>query len=447
MSDQAMAPGRVFLVGAGPGDPGLLTQRALELMHHCDVICYDLLVSDAILAQIPQGKTLIPVGYRGYCGTSIEYGMHPDVVAQALAGHEVLRLKAGDPFIFGRGTEECLCLQYHGIDYQVIPGISASLGAAAYTGFPLTSNGMASDVTFASGHKASTTISNWAALGQGSGTLVLYMGAKKIALHAQELISQGKPADTPLAVIAAATSTRHRVMHSTLAKAGQEIAEFDNGDPMLVVIGDVVTLADKLDWRSKLPLSGVQILACTEHRQLIEPLKLAGAIVIEPVTRHVTLDIEDGLWQQLMSQFALHLMDRTSAEALLAACRHRRLDLRDLPWALTAEGDGVTLLAEQGVFVESAAQEGAMVIQQHTKGVAINYDYDPVNSAIKPASRVLVDDCHSLIFLISNQLLATKAVVMSQCTEVLELAQELGFVAESMANHDECAEKGLQSVA
>ncbi|WP_417347245.1 uroporphyrinogen-III C-methyltransferase [Ferrimonas sp.] len=424
-------PGKVYLAGAGPGDPGLLTRRAHELMHLCDVVCYDLLIDAAVLSLVPAGTTMIPVGYRGYCGTSIEYGMHPEVVEQALTGRSVLRLKAGDPFIFGRATEECRCLQHHGIDFEVVPGISSALGAAAYAGFPLTSNGMASDVTFASGHRASTTISNWAAMGQSSGTLVLYMGAKKLAEHARELIEKGRDPRTPVAVIAAATSHKQRMITADLNEIGQCIAEFDNGDPMLVVMGQVVELSSELDWRAALPLSGVQVLDCGGDATWVDSLRQQGAVVVQAPRVELSYGLDEPGWQRLLAAKALWLDSREAAQSLYRLCLEQELDCRHWHWQLAGTQQACDWMAQQGLFIrqmDSAASEALCITKYDSSGLCLRQVHlvEPVYPLVQ-AAMVTVEEEQAFRYLVEQDLLNPDALVFSGCERVRSEALRLGF--------------------
>ncbi|SDJ79263.1 uroporphyrinogen III methyltransferase / synthase [Ferrimonas sediminum] len=428
-------PGKVYLVGAGPGDPGLLTQRAVQLMHECDVVCYDLLIDQAVLAMVPASTRMMAVGYRGYCGTSIEYGMHPDVVEQALAGHTVLRLKAGDPLIFGRATEECRCLTHHGIDYEVVPGISSALGAAAYAGFPLTSNGLASDVTFASGHRASSTLSSWAAMGQSSGTLVLYMGAKKLALHAQRLIQEGKAPATPVAVVAAATCASQRVLSTTLERVGGQIESFDNGDPMLVIMGEVVSLADELDWRKRLPLSNVQVLACTLDQTLTTQCKNLGATVVEAPRVDISYGFSDADWQRLQQAESLWLDSSEAALSLIEETRRRQLDCRQWPWLLRGSESACELLKEYNLIAQccASADSGEVVISALTvPGALCGRRVEVLEPAfpLSPAALALVDELVVARYLHERGLLAPGALVLSQCEHVCRFLTSVGHQCE-----------------
>ncbi|WED24647.1 uroporphyrinogen-III C-methyltransferase [Vibrio sp. JC009] len=322
-----MSKGKVYLIGAGPGDPGLLTCRAKQLLSECDVVCYDKLVSAAILSMVPEHVHLHQVGYRGYQGTHIDYGMHPDVMEYALAGKTVARLKAGDPCIFGRTTEECRELNENNISYEIIPGITAALGSAAYSGFPLTSGGIASSVTFVSGHQHSKTIVSWGELGRAGGTLVLYMGAKKLPEHAENLIANGRRPDTPIALISSATSADHNCITATLETIADRVANLEQKGPSLVIIGDVVKQSEEFAWRNLLPLTGVRILVCGQYEETTL-LRESGAEVIEINSLPVKslLDTED--LEFLASQKALSFSDLPSFNVWWKALLEHNWDIR-----------------------------------------------------------------------------------------------------------------------
>jgi uroporphyrin-III C-methyltransferase len=228
--------GSVHLVGAGPGDPDLLTVRALRLLETAEVVAYDELVSPAVLALAAPDAERLPVGRRHGQG-AVPYRVHPLVIERALAGRRVVRLKTGDPFVFGRGGEELEELAEHGIAAEVVPGITAALGAAAATGIPLTHRGVASAVTFVTGHDGARVV---AGLPPGC-TVVLYMAAHGLARCVDDLIAGGRSPHTPAAIIAAATTPRQRVIAGTLGDLADRGAEVGD-DPALVVIGDVVAL-------------------------------------------------------------------------------------------------------------------------------------------------------------------------------------------------------------
>jgi uroporphyrin-III C-methyltransferase len=241
--------GRVYLVGAGPGDPGLVTVRGLELLRAADVVAYDELVPGAILALAGPGAERLAVGRRWHGRTREPLRLHPAVLERARQGKQVVRLKAGDPFVFGRGGEECEELAAAGVPFEVVPGVSAALGAAAAAWIPLTHRELSSDVTFATGHdlaRAETRgRSDWARLA-GSGTLVLYMASRALAENLARLVAHGRPASTPAAWIAAATRPEQELVVGTLEDLAARVGDRRGDAPALVVVGEVVTVRERL---------------------------------------------------------------------------------------------------------------------------------------------------------------------------------------------------------
>ena len=243
-------PGTVYLVGAGPGDPGLVTLRARALLAAADVVAHDALVPPAVLALARPGAELIPVGRRHGSGPTA-YRLHPEVLARAARGQIVVRLKAGDPMIYGRGGEEAEALAGAGVAFEIVPGISAALGAAAYAGIPLTHRDRASDVAFLSGHDASggyPSHTDWAAAARGTGTLVLFMASKSLAGNLARLVAGGRSPETPAAYIAAATRPDQQVVTGTLATLAERVTGIAPDAPALVIAGEVVALHPQLAW-------------------------------------------------------------------------------------------------------------------------------------------------------------------------------------------------------
>jgi uroporphyrinogen III methyltransferase / synthase len=271
--------GIVYLVGAGPGDPSLLTVRARELLERTDVVAYDELCSDALLGCVPAETELLPVGRRGHDGTRADYKLHPAVLERARAGQRVVRLKAGDPLIFGRGGEEAEELRAAGIDFEIVPGISSALGAAAYAAIPLTHRGLASSVTLATGHEGM----------KGPiprGTLVLFMAGKKLAANLERLVEGGRAPGTPAAYVAAATTGRQRVVEGTLADLAARVdhAAVDPDAPALVFVGEVVSLRAAMAWVERRPLWGRRVVvgrARPGRSEIAARLAAAGADVLE----------------------------------------------------------------------------------------------------------------------------------------------------------------------
>lgn len=226
----------VYLVGAGPGDPGLITVRGLELVRSCDAIVYDRLVSPELVAEAPLGA--IRIGRESLGQSEID----DLLVRLGRRGLDVVRLKGGDPFVFGRGGEEALALAAAGVPFDVVPGVSALSAVPASAGIPITHRGVSSQVTILSGHDERGL--DLAALARAPGTLVLFMGLGSLDAVAEGLLRHGKPADTPAAVVASGTTPEQRTVVAPLAEIARAASTLDS--PALVVIGDVVALAGRL---------------------------------------------------------------------------------------------------------------------------------------------------------------------------------------------------------
>lgn len=244
--------GHVWLVGAGPGDPGLLSLLALHALRHADVVVYDALVDPRILELAREGAERVDVGKRGGEPSPRQSVISEKLVALARQGLRVLRLKGGDPFLFGRGSEEAENLHAAGIPFRVVPGITAGIAGPAYAGIPVTSRDVNSCVTFLTGHAADGKIPadlDWAALGRASPVLVFYMALRQMEAIAQELISGGRLPSEPAAVICNATTDRQSVVETTLGQLAADIARHNLKPPAIVVVGEVVRLRSVCDWQ------------------------------------------------------------------------------------------------------------------------------------------------------------------------------------------------------
>lgn len=241
--------GEVYLVGAGPGAPDLLTFRALRLMQQADVVVYDRLVSPEILDLTRRDAEKIYVGKERQYHALPQESINTLLADLAKAGKRVVRLKGGDPFIFGRGGEEIETLMQQGINFQVVPGITAASGCATYSGIPLTHRDHAQSCTFVTGHLKDNSVNlNWTQLAAPNQTIVIYMGLAGLEKICQSLIAHGSPKDLPIAIVQQGTTPNQRVITGTLETLPGKIAGQDIKPPTLTIIGTVVTLHDKLSW-------------------------------------------------------------------------------------------------------------------------------------------------------------------------------------------------------
>jgi uroporphyrinogen III methyltransferase / synthase len=293
-----MTSGVVYLVGAGPGDPGLLTLRGAELLVDCDAIVYDALANPALLALASVTEREAPVelhdvGKRGGVDASArQEDICALLVQLASAGKRVVRLKGGDPFVFGRGSEEAQALAAAGVRFEIVPGVTAGIAAAAYAGIPVTHRGAATSVTFVTGHedplKPSETV-DWSALARAGGTIVLYMGVKTLRRTTAELIAGGMPSDTPAAAVQWGTYPKQRTCVATLETLPDAVKRDGLGAPVITIIGPVVPLRDEIGWFERRPLFGRRIVvtrASAQSAELSGRLAALGAEVIEmPATR------------------------------------------------------------------------------------------------------------------------------------------------------------------
>jgi uroporphyrin-III C-methyltransferase len=255
-------PGSVWLAGAGPGDPGLLTLLAAHALAQADVVVYDALVDESCLALAGDGVILEYAGKRGGKPSPKQRDISLRLVELAREGKRVLRLKGGDPFVFGRGGEEALTLVAHGVPFRIVPGITAGIGGLAYAGIPVTHRDTNQVVTFLTGHDQNGLVPDaidWDAVAKGSPVIVMYMAMKHVEGIAQSLIKAGRKADEPLAFVCNAATKDQKVLVSTIGTAAHDAEVGGIEPPAIVVVGEVVRLRAGLDWLSA--LGGLQLEA------------------------------------------------------------------------------------------------------------------------------------------------------------------------------------------
>ncbi|MRR54521.1 MAG: uroporphyrinogen-III C-methyltransferase [Deltaproteobacteria bacterium] len=286
--------GYVYLIGAGPGDPGLITLKGREAIARAEVILYDYLAHKELLSFARPDAELIYAGKVGGAHNREQWQINEMLVEKAHQGKLVARLKGGDPFIFGRGGEECEALVAAGIPFEIVPGVTAAVGAAAYAGIPLTHRDFTTSVTFVTGHESSSKeVSgiNWPQLSLGNGTLVFYMGMKNLSQITANLIVHGRPSQTPVALVRWGTRPEQHVLSGTLADIAEKAHQEGFKAPAVIIVGDVVRLRDKLRWFDARPLFGKRILVTRATDQagvFSRLLEGYGAQVLECPTIVVT---------------------------------------------------------------------------------------------------------------------------------------------------------------
>ncbi|MCF3640874.1 uroporphyrinogen-III C-methyltransferase [Rhizobium sp. TRM95111] len=266
--------GTVWLVGAGPGDPGLLTLHAVNALRQADVIVHDALVDEACLRLARPDAELEFAGKRGGKPSARQRDISLRLVDLARAGKRVLRLKGGDPFVFGRGGEEALTLVEHGIPFRIVPGITAGIGGLSYAGIPVTHREVNHAVTFLTGHDSSGVVPDridWRGVAAGSPVIVMYMAMKHIGQIAANLIGAGRSSDEPVAFVCDAATPRQRVLETTLGRAEADVLASGLEPPAVVVVGEVVRLRASLDWLGALTAGRVLAADPFGSRSLKDP--------------------------------------------------------------------------------------------------------------------------------------------------------------------------------
>ena len=281
-----MHTGKVYLVGAGPGDPGLLTVKGAQALASADVVVYDRLLSPALLDLAPPAARRIFVGKERGRQALSQSEINALLAAEGQAGSIVVRLKGGDPFVFGRGGEEAIALARAGVPYEIVPGVTSAVAAAAYAGIPVTHRGLSTSVTIVTGSEdpsKGATATNWPALAQSGGTIVTLMGWAALPGIAAVLQANGMPSTTPVALVQWGTWPRQRVVSGTLADIAERGRNAGIAAPVVAVIGAVAGLRDEIAWFDRRPLWGKRVLVTRSRTQASRLVELLSDLGAEPV--------------------------------------------------------------------------------------------------------------------------------------------------------------------
>ena len=367
--------GKVWLVGAGPGDAGLFTRKGYEALQQADVVVYDALVGDGVLALVPRGARTIDVGKRAANHTMPQEQISQVLLDEALAGNKVVRLKGGDPFVFGRGGEELELLVEHGVPYEVVPGITSAIAVPAYNGIPVTHRDFTSSLHIITGHKRAGADYDidFEALVRTKGTLVFLMGVRSLPDIMAGLLDAGMSPDTPAAVLQEGTTAGQRRVVATVSTLARAATEAGIAAPAIIVVGGVCELADQFAWREKLPLQGCKVLV-TRPADVVSTMsdrlrKLGAEVLDVPAIATVPIGVaaSDTLPDEDEARKMLANRDGDADKsALLDALSH----LSDFDWVVFTSPSGVRIffdqLIEQGVDVRCMAHARFAALGQGT---------------------------------------------------------------------------------
>ena len=361
----------IYLVGSGPGDPGLFTVKGVECLRRADAVVYDRLAPEALLAYAHPEAELIYVGKKPGEPSMLQEEINALLVELGRDGKTVVRLKGGDPYVFGRGGEEALDLTRAGLSFEVVPGVTSGIAAPAYAGIPVTHRGLSTSVAFVTGHEDPTkgvSDVDWEKLANGAETLVLYMGVGRLTEISSELISAGRDPETPVACIRWGTRPEQSTVTGTLKNIAEKVAEAKLKPPAITVVGDVVALrGEGLDWYERRPLFGRRVVVTRARAQageLSHELEALGAEVFE----FPTIEIQppgdfgplDGAIRELDSFDWIVFTSVNGVEAFVERLGHHGLDLRAVPRRVkvAAIGPATTHRAEEaGLRVDVTPEE------------------------------------------------------------------------------------------
>ena len=416
--------GIVYLVGAGPGDPGLITVRGIERLKQADVVIYDRLANHSLLAHAKNAE-LIDVGKRPNHHRVPQAEITALLVEKARQGHIVVRLKGGDPFVFGRGGEEALALAEAGIPFEIVPGITSAIAAPAYAGIPVTHRGLACSVAFATGHRADFVTDpgdDWARLAGGSDTLVFLMGIHNLSQIVKELIDHGRSPDTPVALVERASRTSQKTAVGTLANIVERAAKIE--PPAAIIIGEVVRLRESLSWfdrPDRHPLLGLRVLNT-------RPLDQAGALS----RRLMELGAEP---VELPTTQILPVADSAPLDAAigqLVGSHRAEADCNRWSWLIFTSANSVSFfferLLELGHDVRRLAGIKLFVIGRATVKALRNYGLAPDFVPTRYASQNIVAE----IGPVSGQRMLMPASNLASSDLILKVLREQGALVETV---------------
>ncbi|HYH54121.1 MAG TPA: uroporphyrinogen-III C-methyltransferase [Solirubrobacterales bacterium] len=356
--------GVVYLVGAGPGDPGLMTARSLALIGAADAVFYDRLIPPGALASAREDAELVYVGKQPGVPSVPQEEIGERLIEAARAGRSVVRLKGGDPFVFGRGGEEAEALREAGVEFEVVPGVTAGVAATAYAGIPVTHRDDASAVAFVTGHEdpeKTESALDWPALASFPGTLVFYMGVKRLAENAAALIAAGRSAEEPAAAIERGTWPRQRIVEATLGTIAEAVAREQVKAPALIVVGEVAGRREQIGWLENRPLHGRRVVVTRARAQasgLAATLRELGAEVVELPAIRIEPLIDNGEVQKAAGALGIYelicLTSPNGVRLLFEAMEAAGVDARALAGVTVAAiGPGTArALADRGVLAD-----------------------------------------------------------------------------------------------
>ena len=358
-----MGVGKVWLVGAGPGDIGLFTVKGLQVLHQAEVVVYDSLVGQGVLSEIPGNARLINVGKRASHHTMVQENINKVLLEEAQKGYRVVRLKGGDPFLFGRGGEELELLSEHGIPYEIVPGVTSPIAVPAYNGIPVTHRDFCSSLHIITGHKRAGQAYDidFKALTQTKGTLVFLMGIASLGDICQGLMDGGMAPEMPAAVLQQGTTAGQKRVVATVGTLKAEVERQGIETPAIIVVGKVCSLADKFAWYENLPLAGWKVLV-TRPKQLVSKtaalLRKKGAEVLElPAISTNPLEDQSRLYEAFARLDEYQWVIFTSpagVDVFFDELKKQKKDVRSLYMAkIAAIGEGTKKkLEEKGVYAD-----------------------------------------------------------------------------------------------